>query len=297
MKLFHFISIFLLVASLILIGCSSKDDSNDNTTERTIGAEGGTIEISGDVSLYVPASALSENVDFKIERNSSPMPIGSKIMILDDSYIISPDGTNFSLPATITIYYNESELGSASESDIVIYSDTGSGWIQLTTTVNNDDNRASALVYRLSEFCAAVDTSTDIIIGPNGGYFWVTNVLRFDIPTGALSENVEFTLAWTSSPAPIGGNAVFVSAPVTIGPAGTNFALPATIRLNYNEDYLRGGNEADIEVYTDLGTGWIPLTTTVNIDSNIASAMVNHLSDFVTAVDTPTTTEVSIYAH
>ena len=297
MKLFHFISIFLLAASLILIGCSSKDDSNDNTTERTIGAEGGTIEISGDVSLYVPASALSENVDFKIERNSSPTPIGSKIMILDDSYIISPDGTNFSLPATITIYYNESELGSASESDIVIYSDTGSGWIQLTTTVNNDDNRASALVYRLSEFCAAVDTSTGIIIGSNGGYFWVTNVLRFDIPTGALSENVEFTLAWTSSPAPIGGNAVFVSAPVTIGPAGTNFALPATIRLNYNEDYLRGGNEADIEVYTDLGTGWIPLTTTVNIDSNIASAMVNHLSDFVTAVDTPTTTEVSIYAH
>ncbi len=136
-------------------------------------------------------------------------------------------------------------------------------------------------------------TDTDIIIGPHGGYFWVDTVLIFYIPRGALSENVEFTLAWTTSPAPIGGNAVFVSAPITIGPAGTNFALPATIRLNYNEDYLRGGNEADIKVYTDLGAGWIPLTTTVDIDSNIASAMVNHLSDFVTAVDTPTTTEVS----
>ncbi len=297
MKLFYIMSIFLLAVSLILTGCSSKDDNNDNITEKTIGALGGTIEISGDISLYVPASALSENVDFKIERNSSPAPIGSKIMILDDSYIISPDGTNFSLPATITIYYNESELGSASESDIVIYSDTGSGWSRLTTTVNNDDNRASALVYHLSEFCAAVDTSSGIIIGPNGGYFWVDSVLRFDIPRGALSEYVKFTVAWKTSPAPIGGNAVFVSAPITIGPAGTNFALPATIRLNYNEDYLRGGNEADIKVYTDLGAGWIAFATTVDIDSNIASAMVNHLSDFVTAVDTPTTTEVSIYAH
>ncbi len=86
-----------------------------------------------------------------------------------------------------------------------------------------------------------------------------------------------------------------MSTVINIGPAGTQFAIPATITVDYSESNLGGGSEDDITIYTNDGGGWAALMTTVDTDSNRASAEVTHLSDFGAGVDTSSTEAEGIF--
>jgi hypothetical protein len=159
MKLRSLLLTSMLVFSLIIVGCSTDNDEN-HTAENAIGPEGGKIEISNEVSLVIPAGALTDTIDFTMEMNASPNPIGGKNAIVSDAFEIGPTGTNFSQPCTISIHYNESEIGTGNESDIKIYADVGTGWEELSTTVNEAENKVTATINHLSLYVAGVDTTS-----------------------------------------------------------------------------------------------------------------------------------------
>ncbi len=76
MKYWSFIVVSFLAVGLIFAGCSSDDkgtnsNGDDQFIEESIGSGGGTIEMTGEASLEIPAGALADTVDFTMEENSS----------------------------------------------------------------------------------------------------------------------------------------------------------------------------------------------------------------------------------
>ncbi|UCD16482.1 MAG: hypothetical protein JSV44_08430 [Candidatus Zixiibacteriota bacterium] len=153
----------ILTAILTMLACS--DSGTDNPPEpppsasASIGAGGGTVEIPGNIVLDIPAGALSGMVDFVITRNDSPAPPDGVLGPVSPAYTVEPSGTSFSIPATVTIDYNQSRLGGGDESEITIYTHDGMDWLSLLTSVDTYENKASAMISDLSDFCAMVDTS------------------------------------------------------------------------------------------------------------------------------------------
>ncbi len=122
-------------------------------------------------------------------------------------------------------------------------------------------------------------------IGPEGGTLELDGEANLAIPAGALADTVDFSIEENGSPTAPPANKQFVTGAYSIEPSGTAFTTPATITLEYDEGDLAGEDESSIVMYTDDGRGWRPLTTTVNESDNEVSAEIDHLSDFVAAVD------------
>ena len=151
----------LVLALVLCTGCSDDDDDTttppaDDTTEATIGATGGTIERDGEASLEIPSGALDADVDFTMDENDSPTAMVSSRETATPVFSIGPDGTQFDTPATLTLTYDEADLNGADEQDIVIYTDSGSGWNALTTTVDAGANTATAEISHLSDYVATI---------------------------------------------------------------------------------------------------------------------------------------------
>src|SRR4051812_31198421 len=115
------------IASKVLLGCilasgilSCKDKGNasvdpipeqsvtdagkpvGNSTSKAIGVEGGTITSpDGNVQLNIPAGALSKTTIITIQPVTNEIPGG-----MGHAYRFSPDGTQFSKPATLTFSYD-----------------------------------------------------------------------------------------------------------------------------------------------------------------------------------------------
>ncbi|MBD3366804.1 MAG: hypothetical protein GF405_01365 [Candidatus Eisenbacteria bacterium] len=154
----------VLGTALILAGCSGSGGTgpsdDPSSAQGTIGPNGGSVEIEDEVELSVPAGALAGDVDFTIEEDTSPSGATPPMDFVTSSYDIEPDGMVFLSAATVTIEYDPTGLGRADEDDIIICTNSGSGWEQLTTTVDTGANEASAEVGHLSEFAAMVDTTS-----------------------------------------------------------------------------------------------------------------------------------------
>lgn len=149
----------LTLALALAIGCggdSTTAPPGDDTTRQTIGIAGGTLDRSGEASLYIPADALTVDVDFTMDENNSPTAMVAGRQFASDAFTIGPAGTTFTNPATITIHYDEADLDGADESAIVIYTDDGTGWSPLSTTVNEINNTAAAMIDHLSDYSATV---------------------------------------------------------------------------------------------------------------------------------------------
>lgn len=162
---------FLLAAFSLafLTGCSGDDDDVIVTpdaedtlrVEETIGSEGGTIEITGQVVLEIPADALSDSIEFAIEEMTSPAPIDPPLCFMSPCYCIEPSGTVFDSSAELSITYHVSLLsGGAVEDSIVLYAFVDTMWEPLVTTVDTLNNVVTALISHLSEFAAAADTTS-----------------------------------------------------------------------------------------------------------------------------------------
>lgn len=178
MKMRTMAVVMLCLVMFAFFGCSKSNDPDDNDgpepTEESIGPEGGTIEIDGFISLDIPVGALSDTVDFTIERNDSPDPVGGSLAFATDVFSVGPSGTEFDSLATVTIEYEESDLGGSDESEIVIYTNDGSGWSPLATTVDVGSNEISASITHLSDYAAVVDTA-----GPASGIFAMLQIYRY----------------------------------------------------------------------------------------------------------------------
>jgi hypothetical protein len=81
----------------------------------------------------------------------------------------------------------------------------------------------------------------------------------------------------------------------TIGPSGTQFAVPAAITVNYDVSGFDNVDEESLIIYTNSGSGWDALATEIDLGANTASASVTHLSDFAVMLDTSSTAE-GVYA-
>jgi hypothetical protein len=146
------------LALLICIGCSDDDDPVTpppaGVTE-TIGAAGGSLTIPGELTLTIPQGALGADVEFVAKANASPPAAPTGFSLLSPVYSIEPSGTQFGEDVTLRLDYDDGALGGVSESDVVIFTDDGSGWEELRCSVYEADNYAETDITHLSDFVAA----------------------------------------------------------------------------------------------------------------------------------------------
>ncbi len=179
---------FLLQLSIFLLffaSCGSDDgdtitNPGSDGQEATIGAGGGSLAMDGTAELVIPAGALGGEVDFTMELNSSPAAAPSGQTMIGEALSIGPSGTTFSAPASITLDYAEAHLNGASESAVVIYTHSGSGWAPLTTVVDTLANQATAQITHLSDFACMICGT------PAEGVFTVLTVTRGLMDIGGL---------------------------------------------------------------------------------------------------------------
>jgi hypothetical protein len=193
-----------VAALTALAGCSGNDgpsgpDGSPSSAQATIGPAGGTCEIAGEAALSVPPGALAAIVDFEIQEELSPAPPPVPMNLVSSAYSFEPTGTTFAVDATVTVNYDDTGLGRPDESSVRLYTNDGSGWEELATTLDTQANEASAAVGHLSDFAAMVDTTTS---GPAVGIFAALKVSRtiMTIPTRRDTiVRTDFISAWFDS--------------------------------------------------------------------------------------------------
>ena len=129
------------------------------------------------------------------------------------------------------------------------------------------------------------DLSTASGIGPSGGKVTVADGSGVQIPSGALTAEVDITVtANTSAAAPSG---VTLVGPVyTLGPEGQQFAQPVTVTLAITPSKIPSGKSAaNVVIYTaPVGSTTYTMLTTTVVDSTHVSAQTSHFSNVAPGV-------------
>jgi hypothetical protein len=114
-------------------------------------------------------------------------------------------------------------------------------------------------------------------VGPAGGALTSSDgALTVTVPAGALSADVNLTIAPEASP-PAGA----IGTTYDIGPSGTNFAMPVTIRLEYTPGALGSADPSTLHVATYAMNAWQPLANgTVDTQGHAVSGTTTHLSPY-----------------
>lgn len=74
-----------------------------------IGASGGTVNGPNGATIVIPAGALSQNTNIAIAQSSTGAPaLPSGLTAVGEMFALTPHGTQFATPVTITIPFNES---------------------------------------------------------------------------------------------------------------------------------------------------------------------------------------------
>jgi hypothetical protein len=97
----------LLLALIYSSGCEKKESAPlIKSTETKIGITGGnTATPSGNLTVAIPPGAFSQDVTIKIETITEVAPQG-----IGATLKLSPEGTKFLKPVTLTFKYDEAEL-------------------------------------------------------------------------------------------------------------------------------------------------------------------------------------------
>ncbi len=123
---------------------------------------------------------------------------------------------------------------------------------------------------------ASADTAQEVL-GPAGGALSTPDgVLTLRVPSGAVDHDVLFTVGPAAPPlsAAVGGA-------YEIGPAGTQFAAPATVSIRYTPADLDGAPSSDLLVATVAAGQWQPLASgAVDARAGVVSGATSHLSPF-----------------
>ncbi len=158
---FKLASLCFITLSFLLAGCGDSgtgDDVDETTVEETIGPDGGTIMLTNKINLHIPAGALDDSVEFSIEENTSPEPLGGTLAFVTPVYSVEPSGTNFNTMTILGMFYDEGEMYGLDSTDVVLYTHDGTQWIALTTILDIDTPSAYSFISHLSDFALVVDT-------------------------------------------------------------------------------------------------------------------------------------------
>jgi hypothetical protein len=118
---------------------------------------GGTVTISDGTAVAVPANALGQDTPISVAPEGNPVTIPN-VDLVGTVYRFGPEGTQFAVPATVTIAFDPSLLpADAVAADIVIMTaPVGSTEFTELTTSLVDDHHASATTMHFSDFVAGV---------------------------------------------------------------------------------------------------------------------------------------------
>jgi hypothetical protein len=126
------------------------------TKSSSIGAEGGTVQISDGTSVSVPAGALAQPTQISVggEPNNISIP---DVVLVGPAYRFGPEGTQFSVPVTVTLHFDASKLPSGdTTTDIeIMTAPVGSPDFVAVATTLVDDSHVSATTTHFSDFVAA----------------------------------------------------------------------------------------------------------------------------------------------
>ena len=123
-------------------------------------------------------------------------------------------------------------------------------------------------------------------IGPLGGSVDIAGKVSLLVPPGALDTTIDFSITVNHDPTPMDGVIGPVSECFTIEPSGTEFLYPVALTVSYTMPQYIIGEESDIILYADHGSGWEELPTTVNDQAKYVATYLETLSDFTCGVDT-----------
>jgi len=120
----------------------------------------------------------------------------------------------------------------------------------------------------------APSPTPDATVGPAGGTVSAAGgAVRLVVPAGALSTSVGLTLR-AATQVPLDPHAVGGAAYV-IGPAGTTFAVPATLSIGFDGGRAPSGVEtADLRVHLLAGDAWQALAGAAEASAGQAAAPV-----------------------
>lgn len=119
---------------------------------QTLGAEGGTVDGPGAVTVEIPANALTEDTEIEVAvvdeepEEETLDPVGPTVEF-------GPAGTTFAAPVTVTLPYNEAALGGAgNEAKVQLWwAETLAGpWVALESEVDEAANTVTAEVSHFS---------------------------------------------------------------------------------------------------------------------------------------------------
>ncbi len=117
-----------------------------------------------------------------------------------------------------------------------------------------------------------------VTIGPSGGSI-TCDKARLDVLPNALSVTTLITITQVSASPPSGYT--IVGSAYDIEPAGTTFAVPATIILSYDEADLQAGwGEENLAIWRKTDNSWENLGGTVDTGANKISVEVTSLSEY-----------------
>jgi hypothetical protein len=123
---------------------------------------------------------------------------------------------------------------------------------------------------------ASADTAQGVIGTAGGTLSTPDGVLTLAVPPGAVDRDVLFTVGPT--PAPLLGA---VGAVFEMGPAGTQFAVPATVTIRYTDAERGDAAASDLLVATVVAGLWQPLSSErVDTAARSVAAQTPHLSPF-----------------
>ncbi len=136
----------LALVSIVASGCDLMD-------QEAIGPDGGVVvSADGRMALEVPAGALEEAVDIRIEVLEGPDGSASNL------YVVEPAGLVFEQPAVLTFDYDPTTLGGHAPEALAMMTHRSLGWDYLgDQLVDDDDQTLSASVLALSPVTIVVE--------------------------------------------------------------------------------------------------------------------------------------------
>jgi len=139
---------------LVLAGCGGSGGGG-STGGVVIASEGGTVT-SGNVSVTIPANALSANTRIIISKVSSGLPTApeSTALVPGTSFDLTPTGQTFSTNATLKVTYDPGVLPvDVPESALALFTVVGGVWTQVPgASVNATTHAISAPLAHFSTY-------------------------------------------------------------------------------------------------------------------------------------------------
>lgn len=131
---------------LVVAGCVQPEqrDPEPQTTQQTVTSEGGTVELSGTVSLEFPEGAVSEKTDVEITRTNEPAP--KEYEAATDLVEFGPDGATFEEPVVVRFQHD-----GTSDGRTIYWSSPEQDGFEAIGTVEEDGETLQANIMHFSQ--------------------------------------------------------------------------------------------------------------------------------------------------